>query len=94
MFSQRQNFRLISNHLVQKGPTFPQPLDLRIDCATGQVTVRYTDDHGKEKVESERMKLPPDLANGMTLTLLKNVRRQRRCRRRCPWWWRRRSRGS
>ena len=73
VFSQRQNFRLISNRLVQKGPTFPQPLDLRIDCATGQVTVHYTDDHGKDKVESERMKLPPDLANGMTLTLLKNV---------------------
>jgi hypothetical protein len=73
VFSQRQNFRLISNHLVQKGPTFPQPLDLRIDCATGQVTVHYTDDHGKDKVESERMKLPPDLANGMTLTLLKNI---------------------
>ncbi|MGH9142850.1 MAG: hypothetical protein ACRD2I_17095 [Vicinamibacterales bacterium] len=74
VFSQRQSFRLISNHLVQKGPTFPQPLDLRIDCSSGQVTVRYTDDHGKQKVESERMKLPPDLANGMTLTLLKNVR--------------------
>jgi hypothetical protein len=73
VFSQRQSFRLISNHLVQKGPTFPRPLDLRIDCATGQVTVHYTDDHGKEKVESERMKLPPDLANGITLMLLKNI---------------------
>jgi hypothetical protein len=73
VFSQRQSFRLISNHLIQKGPTFPQPLDLRIECGTGQVTVRYTDDHGKEKVESEQMKLPPDLANGITLTLLKNV---------------------
>ena len=59
VFSQQQSFRLISNHLVQKGPTFPQPLDLKIDCASGQVTVRYTDDHGHEKVESERMKLPP-----------------------------------
>ena len=73
VFSQRQSFRLLSNHLVQKGPTFPQPLDLRIDCATGQVTVRYTDDHGKEKIEAEHMKLPPDLANGMTMTLLKNI---------------------
>jgi hypothetical protein len=44
VFSQRQSFRLISNHLVQKGPTFPQTLDLKIDCASGQVTVRYTDD--------------------------------------------------
>ena len=73
VFSQQQSFRLISNHLVQKGPTFPQPLDLKIDCASGQVTVRYTDDHGHEKVESERMKLPPELANGITPMLLKNI---------------------
>jgi len=73
VFTQSGRFRLISNHLVQRGPTFPQALDLRIDCATGQVTARYTDDHGQEKVESEGMKLPPDLANGITLTLLKNI---------------------
>ena len=36
--------------------------------------MRYTDDHGKPKVESEHMDLQPNLANGMTLTLLKNVR--------------------
>ena len=64
----------MSNHLVQKGPAFPRPLEMTIDAATGQVTVRYTDEHGKPKVESEQMKLPPDLANGMMLTLLKNVR--------------------
>jgi hypothetical protein len=73
VFSQRGHFRLLSNHLVQKGPTFPRPLDASIDCAKGQVAVRYTDD-GKEKVEAERLELPPDLANGMILTLLKNVR--------------------
>ena len=74
VFSQRGTFRLLRNHLVQKGPSFPQPLDLSIEYASGLVTVRYTDDHGKEKVEMETMELPPDLANGMTLTLLKNLR--------------------
>lgn len=74
VYTQRGAFRLVSNHLVQKGPSFPQPLDLTIDAASGQVTVRYTDDHGKPKVESEHMDLQPTLANGMTLTLLKNVR--------------------
>jgi hypothetical protein len=72
VYSQRQRFRLMTDHLVQKGPTFPQPLDMSIDGATGRVTVRYTDD-GKEKVEAERLALPPDLANGLILTLLKNV---------------------
>ena len=73
VFSQDHAFRLIRNHLVQKGPTFPTPLDLSIECASGEVTVRQTEQDGKQKVEAERMKLPPDLANGMILTLLKNL---------------------
>ncbi len=72
VYSQRQRFRLITSHLVQKGATFPQPLDMSIDGSSGQVTVRYADD-GKQKVESERIEVPPDLANGLILTLLKNV---------------------
>jgi hypothetical protein len=72
VYSQRQRFRLITNHLVQKGPTFPQPLDMSIDGASGRVTVRYADD-GKQKVETDRIEVPPDLANGLILTLLKNV---------------------
>ena len=74
VYSQRQQFRLLSDHLVQKGPSFPQPIDMTIDAAKGQVTVRYADDHGEQKVESEHLALPADLANGLVLTLLKNVR--------------------
>ena len=74
VYSQRRHFRLISDHLVQKGPTFPQPLDMVIEAASGEVTVRYTDHHGEQKVESAHLDLPPDLANGLILTLLKNVR--------------------
>lgn len=73
IFSQRTYFRLISYHLVQKGPAFPHPTEITIAPATGQVTVNYTGDDGKEKTESERLKLPTDLANGMVLTLLKNL---------------------
>ena len=75
VFSQRGHFRLISDHLVQKGPAFERPLDMTIDRPTGHVMVRYKNDHGEEKVEDEHMDLPPDLANGMIITLLKNVRR-------------------
>src|SRR2546429_2797872 len=42
VFSQDRHFRLLSNHLVQKGPAFSQPLEMTIDCASGRVTVRYT----------------------------------------------------
>src|SRR4029453_4604752 len=40
---------------------------------TGGGPARYTDDDGKQKEEAERLDLPPDLANGMILTLLKNL---------------------
>jgi hypothetical protein len=73
VFSQRQQFRLVSDHLVQKGPSFPQPIDMTIDATKGQVTVHYTDDHGQAKEESAQMDLPADLANGLILTALKNA---------------------
>src|SRR5580658_848892 len=74
VFSQRHTFRLVSDHLVQKGPAFKQPMDVSVDGSTGQVTVRYTDDGGKEKTVTDRLKLPADVSNGMILTLLKNIR--------------------
>jgi len=73
VFSQAGHFQLLSDHLVQRGAAFERPLDMTIDRRRGRVTVRYTDD-GKEKVEVEQMELPLDLANGMIITLLKNVR--------------------
>lgn len=75
VFSQRGRFQLISDHLVQEGPAFDRPLDMAIDRAAGHVVVRYKNEHGEEKVEDEHMDLPPDLANGLIITLLKNVRR-------------------
>jgi len=74
VFSQRGHFQLLTDHLVQKGPSFPQPLEMSIDRASGRVTIRYTEEDGEEKVADERMDLPIDLANGIILTLLKNVR--------------------
>jgi hypothetical protein len=73
VFSQRSSFRLLSDHLLQKGPAFKRPTDVSINGSTGQVTVRYTDDDGKEKVITDRLKLPADLANGVVLTMLKNI---------------------
>jgi hypothetical protein len=47
-------------------------METSIDAVSGRVTVRYIDD-GKEKIIEERMELPSDLANGLPLTLLKNI---------------------
>jgi len=72
IFSQGRYFSLISDHLVQKGPTFPQPIDMVVS-ANGQATVHYVDDKGNEKTENEHLKLPPDVANGLIVILLKNL---------------------
>jgi hypothetical protein len=73
VYSQRGKFRLLSDHLVQKGPSFKHALDMTIDARSGQVNIHYSEEDGKEKDISEKMKVPPDLANGLTFTLLKNM---------------------
>lgn len=72
IFSQRGTFRLISDHHIQKGPIFSKPTDIFINASTGQVTVRYRD-KDREKVETDHLDLPRDLANGTILTVLKNI---------------------
>lgn len=72
VFSQHGNFRLLSDHHLQKGPSFPHPLDLSIDVPAGKVTVHFTDG-GKEKTDSQHLDLPPDLANGLVYILLRNI---------------------
>jgi hypothetical protein len=74
VYSQRRTFRLLRDRLVQKGPSFPTSLDASFDVARGTVTVRSRERDGEEEVKTERMKLPPDLANGLLFTLLKNVK--------------------
>lgn len=73
VYTQRTRFRLVSDHIVQKGPAFEMPMEATIDARSGRVSVRYTDGDGKEKTIEERLDLPIDLANGLVLTLLKNL---------------------
>jgi len=67
VFTQRGMFRLVFDHHVQKGPSFPHPLDMTIDVAKGEVTT-----HDDKGTETKHMDLPKDLANGSILTLMKN----------------------
>jgi hypothetical protein len=76
VFSQRKVFRLISEHHIQKGPFFTQPIDIAVNVATGNVisrSVDKTDKNGAEKAESQHLKIPADISNGMMGTLLLNV---------------------
>lgn len=73
VFSQRGHFRLISDHIIHKGPAFPHPLEVWIQAASGDVKVITTDDNGKPQTFTDRLRLPADLSNGLVLTLLKNL---------------------
>lgn len=75
IFSQTGHFQLISDHLIQKGTAFKRQMDLTVNGSTGEATARYSDSDsdGKEKVESVRLDLPRDVANGMVPVLLKNL---------------------
>src|SRR5215469_2471027 len=74
VFSQHRVFQLITDRHIQKGPSFPHPMDVLVDARSGQVTVRFTGKDGKDEVKSEHLDLPPDLANGMIPALVENLR--------------------
>ena len=73
VYSQRDQFQLISDRVVQKGPSFPQPLEMNLE-ATGKVTVRYQDDKGAQQTATDHFAAPTDLANGLVPKLLMNAR--------------------
>ena len=71
-FTQRGKFRLVSDQVNQKGPSFKQQSESWIDVETGKVTVR-TNEKGNEKTTTNRLDLPDDVSNGLLFVLLKNV---------------------
>jgi hypothetical protein len=73
VFSQRRRFQLISDHHIQKGPSFPHPTDLMVDARSGQVIAHTTGKDGKEEVQTNHVDLPSDLANGMVPLVIENM---------------------
>lgn len=74
IFTQHGVFRLISDHHIQRGPYFRQPLDMNIDVPKGIVVTRSAGKDGKEEIATEHIKLPPDLYNGLVTPVIKNIR--------------------
>ncbi|MGA7629845.1 MAG: hypothetical protein WCB11_03705 [Terriglobales bacterium] len=73
IYSQSKTFRLQHYHLIERGPSFPNPVEVLIDCLRGQVEVRSQDDKGHDKVIKQHMDLPTDLGNGILFTLFENM---------------------
>jgi len=69
VFSQRGTFRLITDHHIQRGPTFPKAIDVSIDATTGRITSREADG----TVRQDHLDLPLDVSNGLPPNLLMNL---------------------
>ena len=69
VFTQHGVIRLVSDHHIQHGPSFPDATDILIDTASGQITSHTKDG----KVTEDHLDLPPDVANGLPPNLLLNI---------------------
>src|SRR6202034_427555 len=69
VFSQRGVIRLISDHHIQRGPSFPKPIDFFIDAISGEVTSHKKDG----RITQEHLDLPADVSNGLPPNLLLNI---------------------
>ena len=73
-FSQQRVFTLIRYQLTQRGPSFPEQMDVVVDRGTSTYEVRAkAGDNGTEKVLTGKIDLPKDAYNGMIVTTLLNL---------------------
>jgi hypothetical protein len=73
IFSQRRTFQLLTYKQIQKGPAFKAPKTFSLDTSTGEVSIQFTDKDGEVKNITDKLTLPPDLANGILTTVLGDV---------------------
>jgi hypothetical protein len=74
VFSQRDTFTLMSYQIVQKGPSFPESIDAKVDRESGRYEVRYKgDEEATEEVLKGKIDLPNDVYNGLLCMLMKNM---------------------
>lgn len=73
-FTEQGVYALKTYSLSESGPAFSEDRDISMSSATGAYRVK-TKDHkgGAEKVFEGRLDLPPDLYNGMILTVVKDL---------------------
>lgn len=73
IFTQQKVFTLVSYHLVQRGPTFPEELEVTLERKGSRYQVRSRREGGEAETASGKVELPPDLYNGMMIMLLRNL---------------------
>ncbi len=74
MFTQERVFTLQTYRLGQRGPAFTEDTEISLERATGAYRVKSkAHTAGGEKLLNGTLVLPPDVYNGMILTIAKNL---------------------
>ena len=73
-FSQQRVFTMLRYRLTQRGPSFPDQIEVSIDRSTAEYKVRSkAGQEGKEEVLTGEFALPKDVYNGLFVTMLLNL---------------------
>ncbi len=72
VFTQKGRFRLVRDHHIQKGHSFPHPEDTTIDVPAGTVREIVSGGDG-QKFTVKHVDFPANIANGMLTTAIKNM---------------------
>lgn len=72
-FTQRGVFTMQSYHLVQSGPAFQGDVDVSLSRSGHYVVKTRSHGDGDQKRYEGTLDLPPDLYNGMVITIAKNL---------------------
>jgi hypothetical protein len=74
VFTQQRVFAMQSYHLVQRGPAFSEDTEISLQRASGKYYVK-TKSHkdGREEAIDGTLDLPPDVYNGIVITVVKNL---------------------
>jgi hypothetical protein len=69
VYSQSGVFHFISDHHVQRGPSFPNSVDVTIDARASLISTK----DAAGKVSRQHFDMPPDTYNGLASTVLMNL---------------------
>ena len=76
VFTQQRIFTMHTYRLVQRGPLFPEDTEITLERATGKYRLKTkARKDAREELLEGTLNLPPDVYNGMVLTIAKNLPR-------------------
>lgn len=76
VFTQKGVYALQSYRLLQRGPMFAEEIEISLERATGKYRVKTrARKDGREEVLEGRLEMPPDVYNGMVLSVVKDLPR-------------------